>query len=372
MKNMVDYVRSAHEPFSDAPFSKVDSLVLSELAYLRYEACGLADEPARQLTLKRLSREGLHLALFAHIHTKTQLWELVRAVGASPRFSSLIASHYAAQTDIGEGKQFSATTYLFEKEGLYIAFRGTDTSMAGWKENLNMAYMPVVPSQQAAVDYLDAIARKHSGPLYVGGHSKGGNLAVYAAAHCDSNIQDRIVAVYNHDGPGFHRELFQQPGYHRVKGRISRTVPEESVIGLLLGHDVPYKVIASKERGILQHSAMSWVIHDGLFFTRECVDQEALGFAACLNDWLDSLDLAERKTIVNILFQIISTSSPLTLYEIFRAIVRKTPLSNIEMSHVAPEARQLLAEKAYGLQTMLADVREKTRHAEPNTTTTQK
>lgn len=360
MNNMVDYVRAYQDSFAERPLTEVDSLVLSELAYLRYETFGLAKDAARRMALWQLSLDDYKDALYKHIFSKTQLREMVEAITTSRRFRQLVVLRHVNEVDESLDKQFSATTYQLDNDMLYVAFRGTDTSMAGWKENLNMAYMQMIPSQRDAVEYLNAIANDYGGSLYVGGHSKGGNLAVFAAACCTPATQSRIAAVYDHDGPGFQREFLTLGGYRSIKQRIFRTVPEKSVVGLLLNHDAPTKVVDSKEHGVLQHSAMSWVICDNKFSTKDSVTKDAQAFAECLNSWMETLTMQERKAIVEVLIQILSASSPIALYEIFYSILRETPMDTGKLSHtVDPKDRQLLVEKVKELSKMMMETRKR-------------
>lgn len=364
MNNIVGYAQSFLAPFEDAPFTEVDSLVLSELAYLRYEHCGL-EKDGRILQLGVLSGELSNQQLLSHVYAKSMMRELMHACALSPRFRWLAATKYTNHVDAEVEKQFSATTYLFEDGTVYVAFRGTDSTLVGWRENFNMTILPVVPSQESSVAYLQSIADTYQGPIYVGGHSKGGNLAVYAAACCRPDIQDRILAIYSHDGPGFHPEFFEHEGYHRIQGRIHKMMPESAIIGLLLQHQEPYTVIESTEHGIYQHSGLSWVVVDGKFSVKDSLNKQAQNFTTSLNQWTDTLDVAQRKALIDTLFRIISVTQAQTLSDLAYATVRHAPAVAKAISGIDPETKQLFLGKMNELTALLGQPKEPPEAKEP-------
>ena len=175
-----------------------------------------------------------------------QIPELGHKMAASRRFSDLTLCAYVSRTDEETQTQFSALTALLPDKTAYIAFRGTDDTIVGWKEDFNLAFLPVVPAQRMAAEYLAAAAAAlPSHPLRVGGHSKGGNLAVYSAAKSSGEIQERIVAVHNNDGPGFAWDISETPGHKRIASRIHTILPQTSVVGMLMEHEKRYQVVHS-------------------------------------------------------------------------------------------------------------------------------
>ncbi len=158
--------------------------------------------------------------------------------------------------------QFSAVTVELDDETVYIAYRGTDDTLVGWKEDLNMSFMDVVPAQAEALAYLEQVLHKHDyRKVYIGGHSKGGNLAVYAAVHVEDILQSSIVEVFNNDGPGFKDNILSKQQYMNISDRITTLVPQNSVVGLLLEHDETYQVVkSSQSSGIMQHDGFSWEV----------------------------------------------------------------------------------------------------------------
>ena len=195
-----------------------------------------------------------------------QIPELGHKMAASRRFSDLTLCAYVSRTDEETQTQFSALTILLSDKTAYIAFRGTDDTIVGWKEDFNLAFLPVVPAQKMAAEYLSAAAAAlPSHPLRVGGHSKGGNLAVYSAVFCGEAVQNQLMRVYNNDGPGFRTSLLGLPEHRRVADKITTILPESSVVGMLLEHEERYEVVRSTQSGLWQHDGFSWQVRGERF-----------------------------------------------------------------------------------------------------------
>lgn len=352
MNNIISYAKTFHHSFDEKPFSQVDSLVLSQLAYLRFEHCGL-DKPNRFLQLGSLAAELRNQRLIENAASKSMMQEFMYALATNPRFRWLMAGHYTSNTDVQEDKQFSATTFMFEDGTIYVAFRGTDGTVVGWRENFNMTFMPVIPSQQAAAAYLESIAGMYAGTVYVGGHSKGGNLAVYAAACCSPHTQARIPVVFSHDGPGFQKEFFDEPGYSQIQSRIQKTVPESAIIGMLLQHQEPYMIIESTEHGIFQHKPFSWVVNHGQFSVKESISKSAQTITTSFNSLAETLDASQRKLIVDALFKVVSATTATTLRSLIYETLRNAPTVIKAISGIDPETKQLLAEKLSALEILV-------------------
>lgn len=184
---------------------------------------------------------------------------MFQVVAESKRFGSIILDNYVNTTEPDMEKQFSAITYHLSDFLHYVAYRGTDASLVGWKENFNLSFSKNVPSQRAAVEYIEQIASGCSGSILAGGHSKGGNLAVYAAVMAKEETSQRLLAVYNHDGPGYLPEVFALEAFQAISNRIHKTVPQTAIVGLLLEHEC-YTVVASNSFAFKQHGPFSWVV----------------------------------------------------------------------------------------------------------------
>jgi hypothetical protein len=263
MANIFDYFLWRGDlSFDQSPFNPVDNIILSQLAYLPLDGIVPGPDAYVGVTI------GQTAALFAEkLAANTLQYPLIfkddpvfmDVISRADRFKNCELHSYVSYMDIVEEKQFSA---LCVNLGActFIAFRGTDASLVGWKEDFNMSFSTVIPAQREAVSYLEREAKKLGGSLLTGGHSKGGNLAIYAASSCAREIQDRITAVYSNDAPGFHRSFIESDGFLKMRQRIHSFVPQSSVIGMLFEHGNDYAVVKSAQTGIFQHDLYSWDI----------------------------------------------------------------------------------------------------------------
>ena len=203
MANILDYIDWRGDlTFNQSSFNDIDNLILSRISYLPFD--GIIDE-METITVREAHERFKKLDLKNVKILQEEDLDLFPSVAQSTRFGNLFLKNYINKRDLQEEKQFSAITIILPDGTMYIAYRGTDNTLVGWKEDFNMSFMKSVPAQADAVDYLNNVAAQTSGRLRVGGHSKGGNLAVYAAAFCNQDVQDRIIEVYNNDGPRIFR-----------------------------------------------------------------------------------------------------------------------------------------------------------------------
>ena len=235
--------------------------------------------------------------------------DFYHAIAANPRFSDIEMGAFLEQFDDGEQTQFAAVTYRLPSGTLVVAFRGTDDSLVGWKEDFNMAFQYPVPAQVTAADYLARVAALWQNvPIVLTGHSKGGNLAVYAAMNAEDGVKDRIERIYSLDGPGFPEAVVNSFEYSSVSGRIVKIVPDSSVVGMVLETPERCMVVKSDVEGIMQHFAFSWQMHSGEFDKVEDVANSSVTFNKALNKWLSSLSKEQRERAVDALFAVLEAS----------------------------------------------------------------
>lgn len=306
--NIVDYVESQMEDFETTKFNLVDSLVLSQFVYIHFNKVvpGLADYQESVRIGDLLKAEYIPHMLH-NVRDAKSNHRLLLALGMSPRFRNIRMCFYSDSLNITEQKQFAAVTYLLDDETAYVAYRGTDSTIVGWKEDFNMAFISPVPAQQEGVSYLNAVAERFLHALMVGGHSKGGNIAVYSAMECHPIIQDRITCIYSHDGPGFKDEVFTSKKYACIKARIHKTLPQSSLFGMLLQHQEDYVVVESKQFWIMQHDPFSWVINKGEFQYTQGITGGAEHINTVINQWLSSLDDEKRELFITTLYSVIES-----------------------------------------------------------------
>lgn len=307
MAGIIEYVQQEMRTFEEEPFHEVDSLVLSQLVYLQL-GCLVPHRGHRgSIPVSALFRAEYFDRLLHRLWDPEKNRELLTALCASPRFRDLRLCCFVDERDPVEEKQFVAVTVLLGGRRRYIAFRGTDDDIVGWKEDLNMAFQSPVPSQQAAVDYVNFSARSSTDRLLMGGHSKGGNLAAYSAIYCPRQVQNHIDAVYSHDGPGFKNDPCAQPGFLEIQDRIHKTLPQSAVVGMLLEHQENYSVIKSNRLGLLQHDPFSWQVENGRFVKLEEISAGARHMNESLNRWLSTQSDAQREEFANALFGVLES-----------------------------------------------------------------
>lgn len=330
MGNIIDYIREyGHELFEERPFSAEDSLVLAQFAYLKLDgAVPSVREGGRTINLSEVKRRKPDREIFADTRYEEENRALLDALTESRRFGSLGLNYHENHIDREREYQFCAVTCFLDNGLVYLAFRGTDESIVGWKEDFNMAFRPPVPGQLLSVSYVNRVAEllgmqgggsaddaKAGRRLMLGGHSKGGNFAVYAAMNCDRNVQDEILSVYSHDGPGFRPEIFESDAFARIRSRIVKIIPHSSVVGMLFDNHEPYQVVESSTFGILQHDPFTWELRGGHFIKVKDLYKGRKISNEVLNRWIMSLDEEQLENFVESLFEAVNASRAETLPE---------------------------------------------------------
>lgn len=319
MTNILDYLDWRGDiTFEYAPLNEVDALILSELSYLNFQ--GIAN-----------SWNGISLSDAACIYfdegrqeqkntgdlMKESYFIMLKKLSACRRFSGIRLMGYIQKTEEETNMQFSAVTIQLGKKQLFIAFRGTDDTLLCWKEDFLMSVLDTVPSQKEALAYLYQVYKQLPGKrLYLGGHSKGGNLAVYSAVHAAKCIQNEILTVFNLDGPGFKESLVDTASYQAVQERIVTFVPQSSVVGMLLEHEENYIVVKSSEKGLMQHDGFSWEVLGTAFLHLESVTRESRIADMAIRSVLGSMTDEQRMLFTNTLFEILESKKNRTLNDI--------------------------------------------------------
>ncbi len=314
---IIEYVQE-HGPFSffEDPINEVDSLVLCQFAYLKFD--GLVPdvkENKPSVTLQKLKEHKDYENLFKNTFFEKNNRRLFEEMMASRRFRHIKMNCYTNIVETEWETQFSAITFLLEDGTIYVVYRGTDESLVGWKEDLNMAFMDPIPGQAYSVKYLNMVVGRLRQPFYIGGHSKGGNLAVYAAMNCTKDIQDRIIKIYNMDGPSFRPEVLERYDYAAIADKTVKILPHSSLVGMIFEQGVDYRVVKSKALGLLQHDAFSWQVRYGRFVDVEQLFEGQKLMNETLNEWILSLDETQTKAFVETLYQVISATEKRNLFE---------------------------------------------------------
>ena len=336
MANMLDYlVWRGDIPLSVVPWGGVDGLICAQFSYLDFHG----GQDTKGWTLEELNRiDALQEGTSNSFAGRKAVFQ---KMAESARFSETRMHHAIALTDPEIEMQFSAMCLDLPDGTTCVAFRGTDNTIVGWREDFNMAYQTRVPAQEAATLYLTRAAGLSDRPLRIVGHSKGGNLAVYASACVSKKIQKRIESIWSYDGPGMNREMSQTEGFGRIRERIHSYVPQTSIIGMLMDYYEPYTVVHSTASGISQHDPMTWQIYGPQFVTLPNVDQTAKVTRDTLHNWLQNSTPEQRADFVDVLFRLVDTTKATRMSDLtgekFRSLL--TMVGN--RKEVNPEARRV-------------------------------
>jgi hypothetical protein len=323
MANILDYLEWRGDlSFSKDGFNEVDNLILSVLAYVEYE--GLVNEtaggPGTKLSdaAEYYKTHKFRSTAFYDNPFFKQIPQLLQKAAQSERFREMELSRYVNKIDHENSNQFSALVFSIEPGLHFIAFRGTDDTIAGWKEDFEMSFMEEIPAQKQAAEYLESVVSEVEGRFYLGGHSKGGNLAVYAATHCKATFRDRIEGVFNNDGPGFRTDVVQSEGYQSVMDRIYTYVPKSSIVGMLMEHGEEHKVVGSSGIGIMQHNALNWEVKGPAFVYEDELTRSSRDLDKALRSLMSNLSIQNKANFVDAFFDIIQATGALTLSDLSR------------------------------------------------------
>lgn len=340
MGNLLDYLSWRGDlTLEQVPFGPVDGLILSVLSYIRFD--GLVPEGLEAPILLGRAAEDF-LSLPGPRRNRCRCEDDLALLGAladSPRFARLGLCAYADRFVPKEETQFAALTVLLDDGSAFLSFRGTDGTLVGWKEDFNLSFLDLVPAQLEAAGYIQEAANRFPGPLRLGGHSKGGNLAVAGGALSPMKARDRIASVWSFDGPGFTPYLLARPGYQELLTRVRSFVPKSSVVGLLLAHEEPHTVVDSGQKGLFQHDPYSWQVLGPDFVRLEEVDEGSRLIDRTLKSWLAGLTAGQRETVADTLYQLLSSGDAKTVKE---ALEPKN-LANVLRAALDADPKDLLA-----------------------------
>ena len=323
MKNMLDYIKEfGHVSFEERAFSEIDALVLTELEYLPLENVVPSDENGENfVTVKEITEymQEHKQELFDEnpMMITEERHEVSQVIADAPRFQSLKFFGVVSEWDKDTTKQFAAVTVEVEPSVRLVVFRGTDETLIGWKEDFLMTYSPLVAAQTDAKEYLAKQASLWGGDLMVSGHSKGGNLALYAAATQEEDVQLRIVDIFCFDSPGLYRSVLETKGYQNIVPLAMRYIPQDALVGLMLESEVPYVIVKSDAVGAMQHSAMTWGIEDGQFIKVDKLTKNSLLNDQTFKKWTESVSDEELELFWNVFFELLFTVGIETVNDVY-------------------------------------------------------
>ena len=318
MGNMMTYVKKfGDEDFNSKPFNDVDALILSELVYLHLDdfVPSLEGNKSNVDFIPLLSEKNIKKMCEKTID---EFWcrHLLKEIKIRKRYQNMKLNYFESIFLTDKIEQFCAVTFELN-EFIYIAFRGTDISLLGWYEDFNMLLMDAIPSQNSASLYLSRVAELSTKPIIIGGHSKGGNLAVYASLYADQSIKDRIIKIYDFDGPGFNKNIFVLNEYKMIENKIVKMTCEDALIGILLYHSEKMLFVKSRGISIFQHDLFNWKInkYGELKFVKNLSFQSRV-FKRTVQEFIDSTSESDRERIVNLIFKVIMETPESTIFDV--------------------------------------------------------
>jgi len=328
-------------PFDVDPFNDVDNLILAQIAYTDFEGVMTQDE---ELPIEEAA------GLYFNIHTEEEVMArdtffkcaplVLRKASECRRFQGTTVGRYINMISPDREEQYSAVTYRLPDGVCYVAFRGTDNTIVGWKEDFNLTFMNETAGQRRAVEYVNYYFKDTDERLILGGHSKGGNFAVYAGAFCEQNVQNRIINVYSNDGPGFRDEILARDGYKRILPRVVSILPEETIVGVLLSNEYENHIVKSSAKGINQHDPMTWQVYGNGFVEEEHRSESSHLIDKTMMKWLATMNDEDRAAFTDSLFSTIESTGVTTLHEVSEGGLKTIAELMKSLKNMAPERQQ--------------------------------
>ena len=292
-------------------FNEVDSLILARFSYLIFNKIEMmSEETVQSISIKMKDFDNEE---FRYNGDK----DLITKLGTSERFKDMIVTDFVETSEKEIEKQFGAITIHISDKEMYISYIGTDSTINGWKEDFNMSFMDSVPCQIAGKNYLEKIAKKYPDKkIRIGGHSKGGNVAIYSAITVCNEIQKRIIKVCNYDGPGFNKKIIENIANKNIISKIETYIPQDSVIGRVLEHKEKCEVVLSDQKGLLQHDIYSWqVIKDSLIRSDSVTGASNL-INKTISEWIENTTPEHRKIFMDGIFELFYATNANTFGDI--------------------------------------------------------
>lgn len=346
MGNIMDYISWRGDlSFEQSQFNEVDNLILACFSYVNLDGISAVTKQ-KGIGLKKLTKEFMKLHTMKELEADKSFIRLapfmMMEMAKSVRFGKCVVRNYVNDIVTEAEQQFAAMEIVLEDGTSYVSFRGTDDTIIGWKEDFNLS-TGVVPAQKRAIEYLQKISEHTDGMLRVGGHSKGGNLAIYGSVMCKS-AHEKILEIYSNDGPGFPREFQELPETKEMMPKIIRIIPEYSIIGTLLEHEKEPVIVASSSKGLLQHDGFSWEVQGPALVRRDSLNKTALRFIEILHKWIDGMDMEQKRLLIEDLFATLQASGYENLSEVQSGGLKSLAAMVKRVEKFAPESRGMMQE----------------------------
>ena len=306
--------------FGEVGLCEIDGLILSAICYVDFEGIVPTKFDERPIALLNAAKAYLRAHKGEKVYMGAilppSILTLLAKAAKTKRFAGVRLIGYVNNVDEDAETQFCALCYLLDDGSVFVAYRGTDDTLVGWKENFNMSFMDAVPAQISAAEYMNAAGKINVGKIYTGGHSKGGNLAFYATVKCEEAVRERIITSYSYDGPGFSQSFIDGDDYKAVRHKLRSLIPQSSIVGLLLEQEDSYEVVKSTESGLMQHDPFSWELLGSSLIRLDRITEESRWIDQKLKELLDDMDAKQREELVKAVYDTLSATSATTLTDI--------------------------------------------------------
>lgn len=319
MSNLLDYIRWRGDlSFKAAPFCEVDGLIFTQLSFLDLDAVFSLDEENSLSALEKKFFTHFDRATYRlGIYFPVAMPELLTLCAQSERFRDTRLLDLEIVRDPEKKIQFAAMTFLLPDKTLFVAYRGTDDTLYGWYESLSLGVYPELPIHALAKAYLARVTAKYPfRRLRIGGHSKGGHLALYAALSLDKHYHRRILTVYNIDGPGFYEDICKGEAYDALAPLIFSVTPYISIVGALLNRHGTVDIVASDGEGVFQHDVFNWHVEGTALVRIPDRSAESYQFEQSMKAWLEKMSDDDKVKTLDTLYKLLTSAGATTISEI--------------------------------------------------------
>ena len=319
MSTVFDYLKWRGDlSFSDSRPNEIDSVIFSMISYLDYDKLCAGEVKTLRAAADGYCTDGKYDSVdLGFIMPSKQINRMFCEMAETKRFAGLTITDFDARTSDEEVYQFGALTFHMPGRQMMIVFRGTDDSLAGWREDCCLSFLDEIPAQRMAIEYLERVAAKYPEErIYLTGHSKGGNLAVYSAVKCAEEVQGRIARAYCLDGPGFSREMIASPAYRKMQRKLRIIVPQSSFVGTMFEKGEKYTVIKSTARGIIQHDPYSWELDGPAFIRLPELSEKGKKNEEQFRVGMARMSAKEKQDFVDTMFNILASTGAKTLSDL--------------------------------------------------------
>ena len=324
--------------FNEEKFNEIDNVILSSVVYLNFD--GIVPKNKKSISLCEAGNIFLYKYIYFDVSklgiAQKVSYKILKQIVNTKRYKHIQMYNYKYIWDTDT--QFGAVCFKVKKKFIYVAFEGTDNLLSGWKEDFQMAYEFPVPSQKLAVKYLNENIKLFDKNIIVGGHSKGGNLALVSSMYCKNRINKKIKQIYSNDGPGLKKEQIESENYSKIRDRLIHLVPNYSYVGVLLRND-KFTVIKTNRKDFMAHAVSSWQVNENEFI-RENLSSISDSFRNSLLKWLDEHDLNQREKMISTVFKTLEESGIKNLNDFFNLKNAITVIRNI--NNIDDETKKLV------------------------------